>query len=353
MNYEKTKFKIIFIAILFCGFFCFAKSSYAITPTISGVSGTVSTGQTLTVTGTNMEDENMTNWDTAGWNFEGSNYSADGFYPGGDNTVSCTIGYDSNVKLIGSKSVSFRQHGAFSGPSQGGCYLYQLSSVGQDFYVSGYVRWTPVAGGWPDDYMKLFLEIGGGSDNMYLQPEVYGGDTPTQFLTRDGVTSTFGNIPSGAIQPNKWYYIEAHCKNSTPKRFETWIDGTKIVDWVPTGNAVMQYMLFGMPNFSATSSSWDMIIHMDRFVVSSARIYPASIIEISNSSTYGQGTVVYQEPIYLSDSSVQIKANLTGLGSGHYYLFVTNNRQETSAAYNLSGDLDTTPPAAPGGLQVQ
>jgi len=326
---------------------------WATTPTISNVSGTVTTGQTLTITGTTMMDHNTTNWNTTGWNFEGANYGADGFDAGGDNTGSCTIGYDSNVKLIGSKSVSFRQHGAFSGPSQGACYLYQSSSIGQDFYVAGYVRWTPTAGGWPDNYMKLLLELGGGGDEMYFQPSMNSGNAPTQWLTRDGVTTTLGNIPGGAIQSDRWYYLEAHYKNSTPKKYEAWIDGIKIVDWVPTGNASMQYMGFGFINLSATSSQWDMIIHMDRFVLGNSRIYPASIIEISNSSTYGQGTVVYQEPIYLSDGSIQIKADLTGLGAGPYYLFVTNNRQERSAAYNLSGGEDITPPAAPQGLSVQ
>lgn len=101
-------------------------------------------------------------------------------------------------------------------------------------------------------------------------------------------------------------------------------------------------------NACGTGSSFSLDNWMDGFVLSSSRVYPSSIIEISNNATYGQGGVVSQEPVYLSDGSVQIKANLSGLGSGPYYLFVTNNRQETSVAYNLSGTPDTTPLRADG-----
>jgi hypothetical protein len=68
-----------------------------------------------------------------------------------------------------------------------------------------------------------------------------------------------------------------------------------------------------------------------------SRIRPASVIEISDNSTYGAGIVVYQPPELLSDTSVQVKANLTGLGDGPYYLWVTNNLNERSSTYNLSG----------------
>ena len=86
--------------------------------------------------------------------------------------------------------------------------------------------------------------------------------------------------------------------------------------------------------------------------LSSSRVYPSSLVEISTSSTYGQGTVNFQEPVFLSDGSVKIKANLDGLGSGPYYLWVTNNGQSRSAVYNLSGGTVATL-APPTNLQVR
>jgi hypothetical protein len=92
-----------------------------------------------------------------------------------------------------------------------------------------------------------------------------------------------------------------------------------------------------MINLAETGSDFDLTNWTDGFTISTSRIYCSSIIEIGNSSDYATADKVYQEPIYLSDGSVQIKANLTGLGSGPYYLWVTNNQQERSAPYPLSG----------------
>ena len=65
---------------------------FATTPTITSVSGTVQTGQTLTVTGTTMVDHNTSNWNMNGidWNFEGASYGADGYdVPTDDNMGVC------------------------------------------------------------------------------------------------------------------------------------------------------------------------------------------------------------------------------------------------------------------------
>jgi hypothetical protein len=111
------------------------------------------------------------------------------------------------------------------------------------------------------------------------------------------------------------------------------------------------YFLFGMVNVCCTTvdiSNW-----YDGLVDSTQRIYPASTIEISNSATYGSGTKVYQEPVYLSDGSVRIKANLSGLGGGPYYLWVTNNGQVRSAPYPLSGVAAPAAPQPPTLISVQ
>lgn len=325
--------------------------AFATTPTITSVSGTVQTGQNLTVTGTTMVDHNTTGWDTsAAWNFEGASYSADGWDAAGDNTASCQISYDSSIKLMGSKSIKFRQYGAHSGPGAGACSVAYAPSTGNDFYVSSYVRYDPSAGSdqWPNNFLKLFLTVAGSGNQFYFQPRMNNGNSPVQWEIRDGAVEYNPDIPGGALKSGRWYYVEGRWKNSSPKRLEAWIDGVKVTDEPGVATVLLQYMIIGQINMSATSSSYDMSLNIDRFVVSSSRIYPASMIEIGSSPTYGQGTKLWQEPLYLSDGSIQIKADLTGLGAGPYYLWVTNNRQERSQPYTLGtgGGGDTTPPNA-------
>jgi hypothetical protein len=317
-------------------------------PVISSVSGAIQTGQTLTISGQNMLSQNTASWDQFyrdypnAWSFEGASYSADGYEVPGAQTASCTCDYSSSVRLLGSKSLHLRQHGAWTfdpvNGGQGDCAIWNDPSVVDEFYVSAYVRWDASAGNnqWPDNYMKYMLELGSGVDEVYFQPQMNGGSAPTQMLMSDGQGRMYGNIPDGAIKNGRWYYTELHWKNTAPKRYEAWMDGTKIGDWTPTGNAVTNYMMIGIPNLDATTSGFDMTMHIDRFMISTARIYPAATVEIGNSPTYGSGSKRYQEPLYLSDGSIQVKLDLTGLGSGPYYLWITNNRQELSSAYPLS-----------------
>jgi hypothetical protein len=129
------------------------------------------------------------------------------------------------------------------------------------------------------------------------------------------------------------------------------MDGQSLGTWNhPNQNTTWDWIEYGIPNWDGTTGP--MNVWFDRFVYSNSRIYPSSTVEIGDQSEYATATKVYQEPLFLSDGSVQVKADLTGLGAGPYYLFVTNNRQERSTAY-LLGEADTTPPAAPSGLGVQ
>lgn len=73
----------------------------------------------------------------------------------------------------------------------------------------------------------------------------------------------------------------------------------------------------------------------DGFTVSKTRVGAASLVEIGNSADYASAVKVYQEPVYLSDSSSQIKVDLTGLGAGPFYLFITNNRGQRSSGFRL------------------
>lgn len=165
-------------------FFMLPAVASATTPTISSVSGTVATGQTLTVSGTNMVDEDRTNWDgffTSHPNasgFEGATPIADGYSAiGPDAGV-----YASDVKLLGGKSMRFdisgeatdlvNQH--FSGNAF-------VQNQGENMWLRGYARWHAYSGGWPSSHLKMIIVDGG----YYFQPQVQGigSGNPTSFYT--------------------------------------------------------------------------------------------------------------------------------------------------------------------------
>jgi hypothetical protein len=152
------------------------------------------------------------------------------------------------------------------------------------------------------------------------------------------------------LTKQSWHYWEIHMSVSPPL-YEAWWDGVKIASMNSAGGSA-NWEELGIPNYSGSGSHIEMWI--DRAVYSSSRIYPASTVEISNSPTYGSGVKKWQEPIYLSETSVQVKIDLTGLGSGPYYLWVTNNRQERSNAFQIGTGPENppSPPAPPAGLGV-
>ena len=340
--------------------------SHATTPTVSNVAGTIITGQTLTITGSNMLDENTAGWDdTTMQGFEVAqihNYGEglDIIERSGENSTSCQISLDtSSNKIIGDKSIKFRQYGAWSGPGVGACYVVKFGNMGLmgDRYVSSYVRYDASAGGneWPNNFMKAFLTVEDVSgDQLYLQPSMNDGSAPNSWHAKTNEIYYNFDWPYGSMVNNRWYHVEFYYKNSTPKNLKIWVDGQLMIDVTPTGDAPGLYPELGIINLSSTSSGFDMSMWADRWVTSSSRIYPASKIEIANGSTYATATKKYQEPLYMSDGSIQIKADLTGLGEGpDYFLFVTNNRQEVSSAYNLSGEPPPTTGTAIGAGTMQ
>ena len=328
----------------------------AAAPTITGVSGLVATGQTLTITGSNMVQENTTNWQSmfksgTAYGFEGSGPAADGYLYPYSNTS-----YSSSVKLMGNKSLYVAMRGASSacggspGCQSGGATLPQ--SAGDNYYRE-YIRYDNNSGEWPNGVLKLSL-MNGPACGLYIQPASYG-SAPTTI--GDSYGSLSANFPGGPIQNGRWYLLEIHYRSTSSPLVELWIDGKLMGSETSSSIALACNIIsweLGVPNWFTTSSSFSMDMYTDGVTVSTSRIYPASTIEISNSATYGSGTTVYQPPLYLSDGSIQVKADLTGLGSGPYYLWVTNNGQTRSAPYNLSGGGgDTTRPAAPTGLRVK
>ncbi len=337
----------------------FASSLFAATPQINTVVGTLQSGAVMTISGQYLMDEDKTNWLSpfktgTSYGFEGASYTSDGYYFAPDEMVHGTRGYDTNVKLSGSKSIYGRVTAA---TKTGAGFGIDLPSGMTEIYTRFYSRWNSAGSWkWPDSYIKNHLPLGNFSDGQYTQPR-YGSSSalPTEIdMTYD--SQGHGYAVTNFLQNNRWYCFEIRNKTSSPTNFTVWVDGVLIASVSPAigSQGTMERVLFGMINMCCQGPGFDLTNWIDNFTVSTSRVYPSSFIAIGNSSDYATATKVYQAPVYLSDTSVQITANLLGLGAGPYYLWVTNNRQERSAAYPLSGGIapPDAAPSPPTGLRI-
>lgn len=317
-----------------------------------------------------MIQEDRSNWDPLFVNnpnasgFEGSDLVADGYQTSGCPT------YTSIVKLMGNQSLNMHDQGQHirkpDGSGLGGCswqWKIQASLPGStwtDVYLRTYSRWNNTS--WATIDTKYWW-IGGATYAFFNLTANADGSPPTEF----GVyTSGLGNwlqgtIPGGPIQNNKWYLFEAHFRMAGSGGYvlEEWVDNQQILkQFVPDGPSpnLSGWGWESDTNYFNTPVGWVSDQWQDGFAVSRTRVGPASLVEISNCPTYGSGTKVYQEPLFLSEGSSQIKANISGLGSGPYYLWVTNNRNERSLPFSLGGSGTScaqTGVASPPNLRVR
>ncbi len=334
--------------------------AFAVTPILTSVLGTVQQGQTVTITGTSMVQE-----DTSGWvSFFQNHTDASGFEGAGNLS---SMGYDTahdadwtidtSVKLMGTNSrrnhssgqaihdASLAQHGAefdiFGTTDMGS------ASATTDVWFRIYARFAVGANKeWPNTF-------GGGSNDFKLigkWPQLgfwMSLDVPSSIgvapsgirLTPNNLNNSYSNGPT--ILENRWYCIELKAPiDSNNHVWQIYVDNALVFSkdlgqGINFGAGNQWYGFF--TNWYSTSSAFDQFIWTDGLgVKNNGRIGPASLIEIGNSSNYATATKVYQAPEFLSDTSLQIKVNLTGLGAGPYFLWVTNNRGERSLALGLS-----------------
>jgi len=330
--------------------------AFAVTPVVTSVSGAIQSGQILIISGTNMVNEDRTAWDrfftdnVNASSFEGASPKADGYSdPGGPQGGT----YDSNVKLLGNKSMRFHAQGA-----SGNCPVGNLDDYNSidpeggddnDYWIRLYARWRLNGGGWPASHIKMIDAQGQRVAQIYFQPVQTGGPLPSSFDAAHDGSSHYASIPSGQLQNDRWYGIELHWRSTGANLFDAWIDGVQVYSANPVNKPALQWIMMGLINLCGTNSSFNLDHWWDGFAVAKSRIRLASTIEIGNSPDYATATKTYQAPEFLSDTSSRIKVNLTGLGAGPYYLWVTNNRGERSQPLPLS----STAFPAPTNLRVQ
>ncbi len=318
--------------------------------TISTVTGPIQTGQLATISGFGFIQEDRSAWDplfishpTAS-SFEGQSLSSDGY-----GTSGCPT-YTTAMKLMGTQSVNMHDMGQHirmpNGSGLGSCnwqwdvQASHASSSWTDVYLRTYSRWHNTS--WPTIDTKYWWIAGGANYAFFNLINYADGRAPTEFgVYTSGVGSWVnGPIPGGPIVNDRWYLFEAHFRlqGSGGYVIEAWIDNQAVFSrTVPDGPSPnpSNWGWESNTNYFDTPAGWVSDHWQDGFAVSRNRIGPASLIELANGSTYATATKVYQEPVFLSDTSVQFKVNLTGLGAGPSFLFVTNNRGQRSAAFPL------------------
>lgn len=335
------KFLILILALLF------PVVAFSATPTITNVTGTLTSGQTLTISGSNMVQEDKTGWDplyTSGtaYGFEGTGPVPDGYQMGGGNAWDPT--YTTAHKVIGAKSLSAHGEGANNEPSGPASQIYTISGDEPEVWVRFYIKFDVMGGTIPTNYMKILTTMGsGGMYYLDVNSEGWFGTWPVP-----GVGNTryeFGTAP----QEDRWYMVELHWKYSTPRLYEAYIDGELLLSGTNIDTSDYWYLMIGMINWEGTTSVFNMNTYYDGLVSGQSRVYAASTIEISGDGT----TWKYQEPIYLSETSSQIKLDLSGLTGTNYRVRVKNNRQEVSSSYFLSGEGGTPIPGSCGDANGQ
>jgi len=349
--------------------------AFAVTPILTGVLGTVQQGLTVTITGTSMVQEDQSSWVS----FFQNHPVASGFEGAG--TLS-SMGYDTahdadwtidtSVKLMGTNSrrnhssgqaihdnATLAEHGAQF--SIFGDTDMSSASATSDVWFRNYIRVdTGATGEWPHNFgggsadFKIFGKWPGGGGPLgfwasFAVPNASPPDTPTGIrLTPTILNNFFSSGPT--IVKNRWYCVEIKAPvDSNNHVWQIYVDNALVFsqDLGQGINFVGGDQWYGFfVNWYSTTSTFDQFIWTDGLAVkNNGRVRPASVVEITNSPNYATATKVYQAPEFLSDTSLQIKVNLTGLGAGPYFLWVTNNRGERSLALGLSSPTTVPAPA--------
>jgi hypothetical protein len=258
--------------------------------------------------------------------------------------VGVNVEYSSSVKLSGNQSAHFHIDGQHTdtinhNPHASADIYYGKQNLAT-VYVRGYTRYDGT--GWPDQWFKHWWTLATDGSYLVMQPIASGPSLPSGFNYGDS-SNYEGNVinfPSGTLERGRWYCLELEMQvRNGLVELTPWIDGVQGTTYRTNNSPAieMDWYEFGIINLNGTDSNFVVDNYVDNFALSkSSRIYCSSIIEIGNNVNYSTAKKVYQEPLYLSDGSIHIKANLTGLGSGPYYLWVTNNKQERSAPYPLT-----------------
>jgi hypothetical protein len=184
----------------------------------------------------------------------------------------------------------------------------------------------------------------------YVQP-ASGAGWPTSLTVKIYADTEYLPLPY-TWEGERWICVEARA-NLDSGTIEVWIDGESIgihsgTFYTEGGPANWQLgIVNACPMPAGSYTMW-----ADSATISKSRIYPATIVEVGDSSNYETANKNKQVLEKAGDEQIEFVLDTTGLGVGPYYVWVTNNRQERSLAWVEDTASDTTPPSHPTGLSV-
>ena len=219
-----------------------------------------------------------------------------------------------------------------------------------DIWIRAYVRYHAV-GGWPTSYIKM-IDCQGSGEQDHFQPATTTDDTLPQYMNATYDSSAHNvAIPSGRLTNDRWYCIEIHWKSTSPHVFAAWIDGVQVINVAPVAQGSLTYLLFGLINMGGTHAGFSVDHWFGGLVVARSRIYPASLVEVGDGPDYATARKRTQTLEHISDTQVAFNLDVSGLGTGPYYLWLRNNNQQLSSAYVLRAN--GMPPAAPTNIRIR
>jgi len=230
----------------------------------------------------------------------------------------------------------------------------------EQYFYRYYVRYSGPVFKWTNNSFKQFYVHNLFNMCACMWDDIPEGKGPSMYDIQGG-DRLFVHLGK-RMELDQWYCIELMVRKvGSGLELKFWLDGKpcQIYDsnnnllttpWMNSYRESDGSLRFGplelgtinCQNWTEDQLPVDESIWFDGFAMSPhRRIYPAAIVEIGNNPDYWAAQRVTQDLIWMKDQEVKFRTDLSGLGAGPYYLWVTNNRGERSLAYRIGGDSGT------------
>ena len=169
----------------------------------------------------------------------------------------------------------------------------------------------------------------------FVKPQAQIG-MPTTFVVEwNGLAGYMFNVPSGRLQSTVYTTSKCICGRCLlmPSTYG-WMDRQSHSTTAPTAGGSISYAYNGLGNIDCSSSmAINLNYRLGMYAIGNQRIYPSSLVEIGNNNDYAAATKRVQPFTSIADTSLGVTLDLTGLGSGPYYLW--GHEQPTAAESGL------------------
>jgi hypothetical protein len=305
-------------------------------PSVTNVSGSVTHGQIITITGSNFGSHPNYNAGSYAWqghslinafykDFEDSSLTTQGFSATGasPNVVSVQTGGPNNsARYQQSKYINGRLAGY--GPTQSG-------NTTSSIYTSFWFRLSSN----PDSgkLWRWYFGSNSSNDNLYLSVNTGSGgfNIAGDIVANCGTGVVYGGSIGGL---DTWHKVEIYASSTAPA-FSIWVDGNLYVDYIARKSNLWNCSHTMSPNGhtveypdmvdGAYSGAWS----YDDIYIN----YTPARVEICAGSTWAaRGICNTQLPTSWSTSSISAAVNRGSFtGSGNYYLYVVDSSNTANA----------------------